>query len=125
MERNDHLRDGQRPDQAYTATESKSVQFHEVHQKEGARIQHRRICPKDDKEVPADQTVKGYAVEPDKYVVLSKEEIKAACGRSREGDPPYLARLSDAGAWTRTRGLWIMIPRRWLRLPPATPRFAR
>ena len=56
------------PIKLYTATESKTVHFHEVHQKDGARIQHRRICPKDEQEVPADQTVKGYEVEPDKYV---------------------------------------------------------
>jgi len=68
------------PIKLYTATESKTVHFHEVHQKDGARIQHRRICPKDEQEVPADQTVKGYEVEPDKYVILSKDEIRAAAG---------------------------------------------
>ena len=62
------------PVKLYTATESKTVRFHEVHQKDGAPIQHRRICPKDNREVPADQVVKGYEVEPDKHVVLSKEE---------------------------------------------------
>jgi DNA end-binding protein Ku len=68
------------PVKLYTATESKSVHFHEVHQRDGARIEHRRICPKHDGEVPSDQVVKGYEVAPDKYVVLSKEEVKAAAG---------------------------------------------
>ena len=68
------------PIKLYTATESKSVHFHEVHRRDGARIQHRRICPKDEREIPAEQIVKGYEVEPDRYVVLSKDEVKAAAG---------------------------------------------
>ena len=34
------------PVKLYTATESKTVRFQEVHLKDGARIEHRRICPK-------------------------------------------------------------------------------
>jgi DNA end-binding protein Ku len=68
------------PIKLYTATESKTVHFNEVHAKDGARIEHRRICPKEDKEVPYREVVKGYEVEPGKYVVLDKEEIKAAAG---------------------------------------------
>jgi DNA end-binding protein Ku len=68
------------PIKLYTATESKSVHFNEVHARDGARIEHRRICPKEDNEVSYDEVVKGYEVEPDKYVVLDKEEIKAAAG---------------------------------------------
>jgi DNA end-binding protein Ku len=84
------------PIKLYTATESKSVHFHEVHQKDGARIQHRRICPKDDREVPADQIVKGYEVEPDKYVVFSKEEVKAAAGD--RGKVIHLEEFVDAAS---------------------------
>jgi DNA end-binding protein Ku len=32
------------PIKLFTATESKSVRFNEVHAKDGARIEHRRIC---------------------------------------------------------------------------------
>jgi DNA end-binding protein Ku len=51
-----------------------------VHVKDGARIQHRKICPKQDREVPKDEIVSGYEVAPDEYVVLEKDEIKAAAG---------------------------------------------
>jgi DNA end-binding protein Ku len=68
------------PIKLYSAMESKSVHFHEVHVKDGARIEHRRICPKEEREVPYEQIVKGYEVAPDEYVVLDKEEIKAAAG---------------------------------------------
>ena len=68
------------PIKLYSATESKSVHFHEVHAKDGARIEHRRVCPKEEREVPYKQIVEGYEVAPGEYVVLDKKEIKAAAG---------------------------------------------
>ncbi|HEX2128676.1 MAG TPA: Ku protein [Solirubrobacterales bacterium] len=68
------------PIKLYSATESKSVHFREVHAKDGARIEHRKFCSKEDKEVDSDDVVKGYEVDEDKYVVLSKDEVKAAAG---------------------------------------------
>jgi DNA end-binding protein Ku len=68
------------PVKLYSATESKSIHFHEVHAKDGARIEHRRICPKEDKEVPYEDIVKGYEVSEGKFVVLEKDEVKAAAG---------------------------------------------
>jgi DNA end-binding protein Ku len=82
------------PIKLYTATESKTVHFNEVHAKDGARIEHRRICPKEDKEVSYDEVVKGYEVEPDKYVVLEKEELKAAAGD--RGKVVHLSEFVDA-----------------------------
>lgn len=68
------------PVKLYTATESRTVHFHEVHARDGAKIEHRRICPKEDKEVDFKDIVRGFEVEPDRHVVLSKDEIKAAAG---------------------------------------------
>jgi DNA end-binding protein Ku len=68
------------PVKLYSATESKSVHFHEVHAKDGARIEHRRICPKEDKEVPYKEVVKGYEVSEGRFVVLEQGEVKAAAG---------------------------------------------
>ena len=39
------------PVRMYSATESKAVHFREVHAKDGSRIEHRRICPKEGKPV--------------------------------------------------------------------------
>ena len=50
------------PVKLYSATESKTVHFHEVHLEDGARIEHRRFCAKEDKEVPYEEVVKGYEV---------------------------------------------------------------
>ena len=68
------------PVKVYSATESKSIHFHQVHLKDGARIEHRRVCPKEDKEVPNDEIVKGYETSKGKFVELTKDEIAAAAG---------------------------------------------
>ncbi len=68
------------PIKLYSATESKTVHFHEVHARDGARIEHRRICPKDGEVIGNDEIVKGYEVSADQYVVLERDEVKAAAG---------------------------------------------
>src|SRR3954464_12172199 len=68
------------PVKLYSAVESKTVHFNEVHARDGAKVEHRRICPKEDKEVPYEEIVRGFEVSEGKYVVLEKEEIKAAAG---------------------------------------------
>jgi DNA end-binding protein Ku len=68
------------PVKLYSATESKTVSFQEVHVSDGARIEHRRVCSKDGRVVPYKQVVKGYEVSPDEYVVLDNDEVKAAAG---------------------------------------------
>jgi DNA end-binding protein Ku len=70
------------PVKVYTATESKTIHFHEVHLTDGARIEHRRVCPKEGKEVPNDEIVKGYELSIGNFVELSKEEIAAAAGEN-------------------------------------------
>lgn len=68
------------PIKLYSATESKTVSFHEVHLKDGARLEHKRICSKEDMEVPYKEVVKGFEVGSDEFVVLEKDEVAAAAG---------------------------------------------
>jgi DNA end-binding protein Ku len=68
------------PIKVHSATESKTVHFHEVHIADGARIEHKRICSKEGKEVPYKQVVKGYEVSEGEFVVLDKDEVAAAAG---------------------------------------------
>jgi DNA end-binding protein Ku len=84
------------PVKLYSATESKTVHFNEVHARDGAKIEHRRICPKEDKEIPYDDIVKGFEVSDGKYVVLDKDEIKAAAGD--RGKVVHITEFVDASA---------------------------
>ena len=68
------------PVKLYSATESKTIHFHEVHLEDGARIEHRRFCAKEDREVPYEEVVRGFEVASGEYVALEKDEVKAAAG---------------------------------------------
>jgi DNA end-binding protein Ku len=68
------------PVKVFSATESKTVHFREVHEADGARIEHRRICPKDGDEVGKGDVVKGFEVRQGEWVELDDEEIAAAAG---------------------------------------------
>src|SRR5215211_4790986 len=84
------------PVKLHTATESKTVHFREVHLDDGAKVEHRRFCSKEGKEVPYEEVVKGYEVRGGEYVVLEKEEIEAAAGD--KGHVVALEAFVDAAA---------------------------
>ncbi len=69
------------PIKLYSAVQSKTVHFHEVHLEDGARIEHRRFCSAEDEQVPHDEIVKGFEVSSGQWVVLEPDEVKAAAGR--------------------------------------------
>jgi DNA end-binding protein Ku len=72
------------PIKLYSAVESKTVHFREVHLDDGAGIEHRAFCSKEDKEVPRDEVVRGFEVRSGRFVVLDKEDVDAAgAGRAR------------------------------------------
>ena len=65
------------PIKVYGAASSKQIRFRELHVKDGAPLEHRRVCSKEDKEIPYDEVVRGYETSPGRYVVLTKDEIQA------------------------------------------------
>ncbi|MEA2441631.1 MAG: end-binding protein Ku [Thermoleophilaceae bacterium] len=65
------------PVKLYSAVSKKTVRFHQLHEKDGVRIQQKRVCPADGDEVSYDEIVKGYEITPDQYVVVTPEELEA------------------------------------------------
>ncbi|MGA9520532.1 MAG: Ku protein [Myxococcaceae bacterium] len=65
------------PVKLYSATSHKEVQFHMLHQKDGARIRQKRVCSQEDAEVPWEEISKGYEISSGRYVMLTKDEIAA------------------------------------------------
>src|SRR5947209_20054479 len=59
------------PIKVNSATEDRTVHFHQVHEKDGARIKQHRICSKEGTEVPYKEVAKGYEVSDGEYVLLS------------------------------------------------------
>jgi DNA end-binding protein Ku len=68
------------PVKLYSAVQSKTVHFREVHLPDEAKVEHRRFCSAEDREVPYEEVVRGFEVREGEYVVLEKEEIAAAAG---------------------------------------------
>ncbi len=65
------------PVRLYAAVEPKQVRFHQLHDVDGARLQHRRVCSADGEEVPYEHVVKGYELRPDHYVEVTRGELEA------------------------------------------------
>jgi DNA end-binding protein Ku len=109
------------PIKVYSATESKTVRFREVHAKDGGRIEHRRICPKDGKAIPNDEIVKGYQVSARKWVEITDDEIASAAGSqtrrlevdhfvpAAEIDPVYYEKTYYLGAQDEGRDAYALL----------------
>jgi DNA end-binding protein Ku len=76
--------------------ESKTVHFREVHLADEAKVEHRRFCSAEDREVPYEEVVKGFEVNEGEYVILDKDEIAAAAGD--RGHVIEIERFVETGA---------------------------
>ncbi|HEY0538381.1 MAG TPA: Ku protein [Actinoallomurus sp.] len=63
------------PVKLYSATEQRDVAFHQVHREDGGRIKYKRVCTKDDQEVPYSDIAKGYELPSGEMVVLTDEDF--------------------------------------------------
>ncbi len=65
------------PVKLYSAVSSKAIRFRELRAKDGSRVRHKRVAEADEEEVAYEDLVKGYEIAPDRYVILSREELEA------------------------------------------------
>jgi DNA end-binding protein Ku len=63
------------PVKIYAATEQRDITFRQVHRKDGARIQFRRVCTLDGEEVPYSDIAKGYELPTGDMIVLTDEDL--------------------------------------------------
>ncbi|HET9852343.1 MAG TPA: Ku protein [Candidatus Limnocylindrales bacterium] len=65
------------PVKLYVATESRAgVSFNMLHETDKSRIQMKIWCPEDEEIIQRSETVKGYEYAPDKYVVITDEDLE-------------------------------------------------
>jgi DNA end-binding protein Ku len=64
------------PVKLYSAVSRKTIRFNELRESDSSRVRHKRVAESDDAEVPYEEIVKGYEISPDRYVVLSREELE-------------------------------------------------
>lgn len=63
------------PVKIYTATDSKSISFNQIDAK-GHKIQHKKWCPVEAREVSYSEIKKGYPIAKGNYVLLEKEDLE-------------------------------------------------
>ena len=72
------------PVKVYSAVSRKDVRFNQLHGADGGRIQQKRVCSVDGEEVPYEEIVKGYEIEPGRYVTITPAELESvAAERTR------------------------------------------
>ncbi len=65
------------PVKLYSATSPKTVRFHQLSGKTGARIKQKRVDPSTGEEVAFEDIVKGYELTPERYVLIEPQELEA------------------------------------------------
>jgi DNA end-binding protein Ku len=104
------------PVKLYSATEERSVSFHQVHREDGGRVKYKRVCSIDGEEVAYSDIAKGYELPSGEVVVLTDEDfddLPLSTSRSidvlqfvplEQVDPMYFAKsyyLEPDGAGTK------------------------
>lgn len=62
----------------YSAEKREEISFHLLDRRNLARVRYKRVNEKTDKEVPWEETVRGYEYEEGQYVVLTDEDLRRA-----------------------------------------------
>jgi DNA end-binding protein Ku len=65
----------------HSAARDLDLHFNQLHAKDGARIETRRFCSKEDAEVPYEEIGHGYELDDGKQVVLTDEDLEAVAPR--------------------------------------------
>jgi DNA end-binding protein Ku len=60
----------------YTATQDNDIHFNQLHREDSSRIRYKKTCAHCGKEITAEDIVKGFEYDKDKYVVVTDEEIE-------------------------------------------------
>jgi DNA end-binding protein Ku len=63
------------PVRMISATRSLDVRFHQLEEGTGSRIRYKRVSEQSGDEVPNDRIVKGFELEPGRYVVIEADEL--------------------------------------------------
>lgn len=64
------------PIRLYLATDSKGISFNMLHETDRSRIQMKIWCPEDEQVISRSETVRGYEYAPDRYVVITDEDLE-------------------------------------------------
>ena len=72
------------PVKLYTMTFDKAFSFRFLHKQDGQPLKYQKVCVKDNAVVPWEDTVRGYEVSKNRFIVFQKEELDAARPQSSQ-----------------------------------------
>jgi DNA end-binding protein Ku len=81
----------------YSAARDTDVHFHQLHESDGARIEVRRFCSKEDEEVAFEDIGHAYELDSGKTVVLTDDELAAVA--------PERTRTIEIGSFVETEAI--------------------
>ncbi len=65
------------PVQLVKAVDIGRVSFRLLHDKDYSPLQRRMFCPEEEKMVPPDEIIRGYEIGPDRYILITDEELES------------------------------------------------
>jgi len=66
------------PVSLHTATQDNDIRFHQLCREDGSRVKYKKVCAGCGKEVSGDDIIKGFEIEPGRYVTLTNDEFEKA-----------------------------------------------
>jgi DNA end-binding protein Ku len=72
------------PVKLYTMTFDKAFSFRFLHKQDGQPLKYQRVCTRDNKVVPWEDTVRGYEVRKNRFIVFEKGELEAVRPKSSQ-----------------------------------------
>jgi DNA end-binding protein Ku len=70
------------PVKLHSAIREERVEFHLLHKRDRARLRQQMICAAEKKPVPAEEQVKGFEVEENRYLLVDPEELEQTASES-------------------------------------------
>ena len=65
------------PVQLVKAVEPGRVSFRMLHNRDYSPLLRKMFCPEEEKMVPSDEIIRGYEIGPDKYILITDEELES------------------------------------------------
>ena len=66
------------PISLHTATQDNDIRFHQLCREDGSRVKYKKVCASCGKEVSGDGIIKGFEIEPGRYVTLTDDDFEKA-----------------------------------------------
>lgn len=72
------------PVSLHTATQDNDIHFNQLCREDGSRVKYKKVCASCGKDLTNDGIVRGFEIEPGRYVTLTDEDFEKAKGKKEK-----------------------------------------